>query len=232
MTVSTAGSEASVPAAIADDDETGRRWDDGPVHGLVDEVASALDLAADEVESAIADVKAEIRAATDDERFQDLDTLRRQLEEMRKTAGELGGIRERWVHIRRDRYAADEVDEGAALGGKAEGGTKRYLGRVKRGTRTPEAAFRRPILEALVEMGGSGTVADVLGIVDQKIKHRLAAVDYEPLPSNPEAIRWRNTAQWTRNTLVEQGLLLRVRRRGTWEISDPGRQWLARRPSD
>lgn len=80
-------------------------------------------------------------------------------------------------------------------------------GRRQRGLRTPEEAFRRPILEALVELGGSAHIGEVLERVGIKMKGVLKRYDREPLPSDPRSVRWKNTAQWCRNTLVSEGLM-------------------------
>ncbi|MCL6507024.1 MAG: winged helix-turn-helix domain-containing protein [Bryobacteraceae bacterium] len=98
--------------------------------------------------------------------------------------------------------------------------------RLPRGLRTPEDAFRRPILEALVELGGSAWIGDVLDRVEEKMKGVLNKYDYQPLPSDPRSKRWRNTAQWCRNTLVREGLVKGDSSYGVWEISDQGRKWL------
>ncbi len=98
--------------------------------------------------------------------------------------------------------------------------------RLPRGLRTSEDAFRLPVLEALVELGGSGSIQDVLNLVEKKMKGVLNEYDYQPLPSDPRSIRWRNTAQWCRNTLVREGLMKRDSPYGIWEISDQGRKWL------
>lgn len=99
--------------------------------------------------------------------------------------------------------------------------------RLRRGMRTPEEAFRRPILEALLELGGRGRVQEVLDIVERKMKGILNSHDYEALPSGPNVIRWRNTAQWCRASLVQEGLLKAGSPYGVWEISEQGRQWLS-----
>lgn len=100
--------------------------------------------------------------------------------------------------------------------------------RLQRGLRTPEDAFRLPILETLEELGGRGTVAEVLERVEAKMKSNLNRCDYEPLPSSG-VIRWRNTAQWCRNTLVKEGLMKSDSPRGIWEISEKGREFLRNR---
>lgn len=189
----------------------------------VDEVVAAIDILIDEAESAIEDVKADLRAATDDERFGDLDHLRKKLEKTRMIVTEIDAIRTRWVDVQGDRYAQSKGEQAPGPHGP---GSKRYLGRVKRGTRTPEAAFRRPVLEALVELGGSARVGQVLDIVGGKMEGKLKDVDRQPLPSNNRAVRWRNTAQWARDAMVKQGFMLPVRQVGVWEISEQGREWL------
>lgn len=102
----------------------------------------------------------------------------------------------------------------------SHGGSKR----IGRGLRTPPKAFRRPILEALVELGGSAPMSGVLEVVEQKMKGVLNPHDYEPLRSG--GIRWRNTAQWCRHALIQEGLLRRDSPYGIWEITDRGRKAL------
>ena len=103
---------------------------------------------------------------------------------------------------------------------------RRNAGRLQRGIRTPEAAFRLPILKALLEMGGSARIQDVLNKVEQVVKDTLKQVDYESLPSTPDQARWRNTAQWERNTMVKEGLLKPNSPHGVWEITEEGRKAL------
>jgi len=100
--------------------------------------------------------------------------------------------------------------------------------RLPRGLRTPEDAFRRPILETLAELGGAAPIGEVLDRVEHKMKGVLNEYDREPLPSDPRSIRWRNTAQWCRNTLVREGLMKADSPYGVWEISEQGRKWLAK----
>ena len=96
-------------------------------------------------------------------------------------------------------------------------------GRLPRGTRTPVGDYYQPILQALNESGGSARVNDVLERVEQLMKGVLREVDYEPLPSNTEMLRWRNTAQWARDAMVREGLLKSNSPRGVWEITEAGR---------
>ena len=119
-------------------------------------------------------------------------------------------------------FGTEEIDDVQ----QADSLFRRNLGRLPRGIRTPESAFTKPILEALVELGGSAPVSNVLDLVEPQLKSKLKDVDYQPLPSDPNTLRWRNTAQWTRHDLVNQGFLKNDSPRGIWEISEKGRDWL------
>jgi len=98
--------------------------------------------------------------------------------------------------------------------------------RRRHGQRTPETQFYLPILQALTEMGGSGKVAEVLERVGEAMKGTLRDVDHQPLGSSPDLPRWRNTAQWARNSMMKEGLLKADSPRGVWEIADKGRALL------
>ncbi len=94
--------------------------------------------------------------------------------------------------------------------------------RLKRGLRTPEKAYIKPILESLVQLGGKGKVEEILKLVKDKMDSILNKYDWEPLPSIPKVPRWKNTAQWTRNSLVKEGYLSPNSPQGIWEITDKG----------
>jgi restriction system protein len=91
--------------------------------------------------------------------------------------------------------------------------------------RTPNEKYVIPILESIIELGGRADMRDVLKLVHDKMKNILNSYDYEPLPSDPKLIRWRNTAQWTRNTMVNEGLLAKDSPWGIWEITEKGRKF-------
>ncbi|GAH71614.1 unnamed protein product [marine sediment metagenome] len=93
--------------------------------------------------------------------------------------------------------------------------------KLRKGQKTPQQAYRHPILEALNELGGSASVGDVLEVVEKKMKPLLIEVDYQKLPSGVD-IRWRNTAMWERFNLVKEGLLKSESPDGIWELSDKG----------
>ena len=106
--------------------------------------------------------------------------------------------------------------------------SKRFFGKRKKGEVTPHFEFYRAILESLVEMGGSGKTALVLDRVGEKMKPVLKPLDFGFLPSDGKSIRWRNSAQWARNTMVNEDGRMKKTKNGIWEISEGGRKWLKR----
>ncbi|MDZ4817781.1 MAG: winged helix-turn-helix domain-containing protein [Planctomycetota bacterium] len=99
---------------------------------------------------------------------------------------------------------------------------RRNLGKLRKGVRTPTEAYYMPLLQVLEKIGGRGKVAEVLDRVGAVMKRVLKDVDYQPLASNPDNLRWRNAAQWARNNMVNEGLLKSDSPRGFWEISERG----------
>jgi restriction system protein len=99
--------------------------------------------------------------------------------------------------------------------------------RLRKGLKTPQSAYRVPILRAIVALGGEGQIGAVLAQVYEEMKERLNAHDLGTL-SDGKTLRWRNTAQWTRNSMREEGLIRDDSAYGIWAISEKGRQWLAR----
>ena len=97
--------------------------------------------------------------------------------------------------------------------------------RLPRGEKTPQSAYEKPILQALVQLGGSGTSDSVLSLVEEQMNALFRPFDLEPISSG-RALRWRNTARWARNKLKEEGLIKADSPRGIWEISDKGREYL------
>ena len=95
--------------------------------------------------------------------------------------------------------------------------------RPKKGETTPHTSYTLPILESLIEMGGSGRMTDVLTKVLGKMRERLKPMDFEKVPSGT-SIRWKNAAQWVRQRLVTEGYLKKNSPRGIWEITSDGRK--------
>jgi len=94
------------------------------------------------------------------------------------------------------------------------------------GQRMPEEAFRIPILQALVELGGRGRRRDVVAQVEKNLA-ALTDFDRGTLPDG-KTVRWKNTLYWARFELAQEGYLSAGTPRGVWEITTAGRAYLGR----
>jgi len=147
------------------------------------EVLSAFEILLEEIEAAI-----ELASQSGTKAFQrrDFDAARAAAQR----ADKMTGFRERLLGMREEWQGLTAGDETHAV--------RRNLGCLQRGLRTPEEAFRKPILQALVDVGGRGALEQVLQHVEKAMQGILKDVDHEPLASDPDMPRWWNSAQWAR----------------------------------
>ena len=175
------------------------------------EVSEAFEILLEEIEAVANDLN---ETGAEAFRAGDYERAKRAAEE----ASRLGEFREK-VRLLQKEW------KGLATGGRRprqRSRRKLTTGRLARGLRTPEDAFRRPLLEALVELGGSAPMSRVRDVVHGKMSDVLNEYDHQPLPSDANCLRWRNTAQWCRNTLVREGLMKSDSPHGVWEITEEG----------
>jgi hypothetical protein len=180
---------------------------------LTNEVNIALEILLEEIESVFNQLNEEGAKAFQLGDYQKVKEVAEMADRLVAFHEKVKGLQEEWVQV----FAS-------VLSFKSRRGFRRRRGRVSRGLRTPEHAFRRPILEALVELGGRAPVDEVLDLVGRKMEHILNNHDYSKLHTGE--IRWRNTAKWCRYKMIKEGLLKADSPRGIWEISEKGRQAL------
>lgn len=174
-------------------------------------VTEAFDMLISELETALKDTRQAAALASERGSYDEAQARLNEARQIEKFIAEVRAKQRDWI----------------ALGGKSRGKRAGTGSRLPRGERTPEEAFRLPILRALVAMGGQGKMTEVLDRVYQEMKSRLKPVDLKPLPSDARTRRWRNTAQWERQSMVEEGLLRNDSPRGVWAITEKGRNYLA-----
>jgi restriction system protein len=142
-------------------------------------------------------------------------------EKIRKKEEEIRLLQAEVADLRKQKDAVDTLDQASQP--QAAGSTNRNTASVPPGSRerTYYAEYDKPILEALVELGGRGSTDQVLRIVHSKMQPLLKPPDYDLVSGGEE--RWRNTARWRRNTLVKNGFLRANSPWGIWEITDAGK---------
>ena len=94
--------------------------------------------------------------------------------------------------------------------------------RAARGTLLPEPEYELPILRYLVSHDGRAPSREVTDAVGEELDDRLTPADRERLSSGD--IRWKNRVAFVRLRLVERGDLDANAPRGTWQITDQGRE--------
>ncbi|MGE5484648.1 MAG: winged helix-turn-helix domain-containing protein [Ignavibacteriales bacterium] len=92
--------------------------------------------------------------------------------------------------------------------------------------------MRLPILESLIELGGSAPAKHVLDRVHDKIRHLLTDYDRLPSASDPNDANWRLSARFLRKTMIMEGLLRNDLPHGIWGITAKGRAEYDRLQSD
>ncbi|MEJ5277491.1 MAG: winged helix-turn-helix domain-containing protein [Thermogemmata sp.] len=182
---------------------------------IENEVNVAFEILLEEIELVVHQLNESVKTAVDAKDYMKAQQTIEEIKKLEDFHGKIQALQKEWRNLAAGRYVTRQ--------GKIRRVTKE---RLPRGLRTPEHAFRRPILEALVELGGTAPIDKVLERVETKMKDVLNEYDYQPLPSSPSTIRWRNTAQWSRQTMVAEGLLKQDSPYGIWEITAAGRKWL------
>ncbi|HWO83461.1 MAG TPA: winged helix-turn-helix domain-containing protein [Solirubrobacterales bacterium] len=122
-------------------------------------------------------------------------------------------------------HLLDQVEEGTNLGDNLD----LNLDVFREEGRLPEGAYWLPILEILVESGGSCRGRDVIDMLEDRLGSQLTPLDHGVLEMGE--VRWRNRARFARLRMKERGLIGSDSPRGIWEITEEGRRYLNERPS-
>jgi hypothetical protein len=80
---------------------------------------------------------------------------------------------------------------------------------------TSQPEYALPILESLIEFGGTAKAPDVINRVYEKMKSKLKEKDYQILSTG--TIRWKNQIQWQRNNMKDEGYIKKGSPIGIWK---------------
>jgi hypothetical protein len=87
-----------------------------------------------------------------------------------------------------------------------------------------ETAYWVPILELLVEAGGSARGSAVIDALEGRLGAQFTRSDHRALKTGE--VRWRNRARFARLRMKEGGLVSANSPRGVWEITPAGVAYL------
>lgn len=178
-------------------------------------IENAFDALILEFEKLISQLNEDIKNAIEKLQYLELEVLSKNAKEINEFLIKLQKNKKEWNSISSKIRASKNIKKGKIVREK-----------LKKGLRTPETAFYNPIIESLIELGGSGKAEEVLKLVKDKMKNILNKYDWMALPSMPKTPRWKNTAQWARNKLVREGYLSSNSPQGIWELEEKGREFL------
>ncbi len=107
---------------------------------------------------------------------------------------------------------------------------KKTSGLLSRSGHTPEDEFLIPILQALLRLNGSATIHEVMDLVEEIMGPRLNKIDFEPAKSGTGTgtLRWHHSIEMVRQAMVQEGLLSAATPAGILQITEEGKQWLAK----
>jgi restriction system protein len=180
-------------------------------------VGEAFDMLLEEIEGVVHDINIAGSQAFQQGRHDVARSVLEQADVLMGFRRKIASLRDEWTSL----YSGQEEEVKQTV-------NRRNLGKIRKGLKTPEREYYIPILRTLVEMGGSGKVAPVCDKVYKIMRGTLKPIDKEPLNSAPHGPRWRNSAQWARNELKDQGLIANDSPFGTWQITPAGREFLQR----
>jgi predicted DNA-binding transcriptional regulator AlpA len=90
------------------------------------------------------------------------------------------------------------------------------------GKKLPQKALRLPLLQAVLELGGSARVWELRGEMEKKVAPLLGPADYRAVSSGEP--RWWNAICWERADLVRDGVFANDGERGVWKLTEEGKK--------
>jgi hypothetical protein len=183
-----------------------------------DEVSTALRLLHESLDSEVSRINGEGAVAMKQGDYETAQAVIDFARKLQSFQGKVSGLSSEWDALEEESGLASEPVQQIV--------SKRFFGKARKGEITPHTAYFQPLLETLNELGGKAKTKVVLDRLGEKMKPFLKAKDYE-VHSDGRSIRWRNAAQWARNTMVnEDGRMKKGSPRGIWEISEKGKRFL------
>lgn len=181
-----------------------------------DDVNVAFDLLLEGLQQVMEAINEEIATTTRAKQFDDAQALIEHAKRLVGFQAKVESLREDWRNLFMSPVMPRRVSSSRG---------KRFP-RLRKGLMTHEDEFRRPILEALVELGGRAHKSLVIRLVGEKMKDKLNEYDRQYMPNRPGVRRWEYRVEWCKSRLAMQGLARSTRPKGTWEITSEGRRAL------
>ena len=192
-----------------------------------DSVGAAYEILLEELSTYLAEVTQTMQRTVQNKDFEATQRLAEQARHVKAMQEQVTVLFQQWrqiLHGTRGRGAKFKLSRDRRL---MRGVRRRVTPRIQQGLAIPWQGYKRPLLEALVNLGGAAPPDRVLQRVQEAMKERFNERDLETLSVAGQP-RWVKNVHWCRYFLVRQGLLNPHAPRGIWEITELGRKALER----
>jgi len=180
------------------------------------EIIPAFDLLLEELAAIIPELNKQGKQLLDENKYSEAKEIIDKAQGVMAFQGKVKTLREEWLEM--------EVPQTKiSVRNRKKKGSRRTTTKLPKGLRTNDNEFRIPILQALVKLGGSAKRQYVFDELEMIMSDQLNDYDWQPLPSNKRSVRWKNSAAWARQDLVDMGYLSSNSPNGIWEITEAGK---------
>jgi len=180
------------------------------------EIIPAFDLLLEELAAIIPELNKQGKQLLDENKYSEAKEIIDKAQGVMAFQGKVKTLREEWLEM--------EVPQTKiSVRNRKKKGSRMTTTKLPKGLRTNDNEFRIPILQALVKLGGSAKRQYVFDELEMIMSDQLNDYDWQPLPSNKRSVRWKNSAAWARQDLVDMGYLSSNSPNGIWEITEAGK---------
>lgn len=189
------------------------------------EVVPAFDMLLEELETIIPELNNQGKKLMDEMEYTEAKKIIAKAEAVIAFQGKVRSLKDEWVQME---VPATKIVLKQPIKKQPGKKIKRVTTtKLKEGKRTRNEEFRMPILQELVEAGGSLSFSKLISQLEKTMRGQFTEDDLKSLPSDGKTIRWINNVGWAKKPLLDAGYLSDTAPKGTWEITDAGRDALA-----
>ncbi len=104
--------------------------------------------------------------------------------------------------------------------------TREFLNMLRSEPHINNQTIKKPILQALINLGGSAKRKDLLAEIESLIEGELTETDLKTIPSNEKLAVWKSIAIHTLQNLKNENLVSNNEGKGNWQITKEGKEFL------
>lgn len=186
------------------------------------EVVPAFDMLLEELDSIIPELNQQGSALMNEKKYLEARGVITKAESVIAFQAKIKALRDEWLGME---VPATKVRQPAIKKQPKKKVSRTTTTKLEEGKRTKNKVFHMPILQFLVNQGGSAQFHQIEKGLEIEMADTLNQYDWETLPDG-KTIRWKNNVGWAKTPLLNAGYLSTTAPIGTWQITEAGRQAL------